>query len=325
MTENYLLKLPINKILNKIFKKFNKKIIKSIILLGSAARNELTTHMCENNIRVISDIEICVLLKPFFIAIMNRKKLYFKIDIYNIEITSTHEFFIKILKTPLVYDLKTTGKLLWGKDIRNKIWINNPKQIPFWEGIRFLYNRLIPFEVLLWKKFNNLPINEKEEYYNTKLLIAIGEFLLIKNRCYFSSYKDKLMYLEKKFGNNNKKMYQILNAFKFKLNYEIEFDNLDSIESTSMMIYGILKRINPYLNSFKIPISTKLFNCFEKIENRDFSNIFSKLKIINIYKISFKILEFYNKSPKKFFKYGDKIELLINEWKNCKEIQSSFI
>ncbi|MFX1392265.1 MAG: hypothetical protein ACFFAH_01705 [Promethearchaeota archaeon] len=324
--KNNIKKLPINKIFEKIFEKFNPKEIKSIILIGSASRNELTTHIGKFNESSISDIEISVFLKSFFLAIrLKKKKFYIKIDKYDIEILFTHILFYKFLRTPLVYDLKTTGKILWGKDIRKSIWINNPKQIPFWEGVRLLYNRLIPFEVLLWKYVNNLPIKKKEEYNHTKLLIAVGEFLMIRDGVFYSSYKDKLNYFEKYSNSQNKIINQVINALKFKLNYDNIFDNLKTIEFTCFLVYEILTKINPKLDSFRIPLSINIFKYLKRIEKRDLKKFFSGLRIIEIYKSAFQYLECYKNYPEKFLEYGKEIQNLVTDWKECLEIQSSFI
>lgn len=313
-----------NKILYEIFIRYNKKNIESIILIGSAARDELTISF-NGSYSVVSDIELCVFFKSFFKAIIYRKKLCLKLNGYSVEIIFTHKYFFEVLKTPLVYDLKTTGKILYGKDLRKKIWINDPEEIPLWEGVRLLYNRLIPFESLIWKNINKLPINKTEKYDNAKLLIAVGEFILIKDGNYVSSYQEKFNLLKKKLPKNNKETRLILDAFKYKLNIKKDFNNIKSLEFTSKIVYRILKRINPNLNLFKIPFTIICFDIYRKIENRTLLKNFSKIEIIQIYERAFQLLEIFIFSPETFSIVGNEIPFLVEKWKNSMQIQSSFL
>lgn len=317
-------KLPIDDILNQIFHICEKKRIKSIILFGSAARNELTISSNKNG-SVISDIEIFVLLKSLFPVFLKKKKIfYLNIDNYKIEFLITHISLIKFLKTPLIYDLKTTGIILWGKDIRKSIWLNNSKQIPQWEGVRLLYNRLIDFELLIWKYKNSIPINKFEEYFNVKLLIALGEYFMIITGNYSPSYWDKLKFLNK-FINKFENMDYIIEALKYKLNIIQDFDSRKLIELTSLKTYKVLKEINPKLKSYRIPFSLKIYKIIKMVLNKNFLNIFSEFKTIQNYKLSFHLLECFIKSPQKFLVDGKKIKNLKNEWDNCITIQSSYL
>lgn len=321
MRETQLI-LPINDILNKIFNISPKNKIKSVLLIGSAARNEITTILDENGF-IVSDIEIIVILKNSFPHRNKNKKLFLLIENYKIEILFTQLLFLKNLKTPLVYDLKTTGKVLWGKDIRNSIWIKDRKEIPYWEGVRILYNRLVPFLVLTWKHINNLPIKKSEEYFATKLLIALDEYLMIKNQSYYSSYKDKLQYLKEKLKKSDI-INLIIDALEYKLNIKKEFNNLLSIQPTCIFVYNLLKKLIPYLDNYKPPPSARIIETLKNVQDRNLLKNFSNLKMIQIYKEVFQLLEIYVKSPQKFKKKGKKINLIYKEWKNTMQIQSSY-
>lgn len=292
-------------------------------MIGSATRNELTQVIDENGF-IISDIEILVILKRFFPFEKKKRKVVFSIGNYKIEILFTHLIFLKILKTPLVYDLKTSGKVLWGNDIRKSIWLRNAKDIPYWEGIRLIYNRLIPFEVLIWKHLNHLEIKKNEEYTNTKLLIAIGEYLMIKNKNYITSYKDKLQYFEDNF-NQNQFITLIVNALKYKLNLNSDYDNLVAIDHTAILVCKILKHINPKLKKFKVPLSIKIIDIIKKVQNRNFNGIFKNLEIFQIYNCAFNLLMNSIDCKEKFLKSRKKINMLYKKWENCLQIQSSYI
>lgn len=315
--------IPTDKILEVIFKRCNKKNIKSIYIIGSAARDEITVQT-DNEGYISSDIEILVFFKSFITALFYRKKIKIKIDFFRIEILFTHQLFIKLLKTPLIYDLKTSGKLLMGKDIRRKIWITKNFEIPYWEGVKFLYNQLIPFELSLWKLKSNLPINKTEEYFNTKLLIAIGEYIMIKEGCFQSYYMEKLNYFKRK-AETNKSFQIIVEALKYKLNINIYFDNIGNFDITCIIVYNILKKINPYINSFKIPPTLKIYNYIKKIKNNDLNKKFSDFKEIQVYKKAFNLLKYYIKDSQKFLNYEREIKNLKNEWEDCLHIHSSYV
>lgn len=316
--------LLINKIYDHIFSRFKKMEIESIILMGSAARNEISFSFENKNQIIVSDLEICVCFKSFLKSIHRRKIYYLDFENIQIEIWFTHKYFLKFIKTPLVYDLKKTGKVIWGKDIRESIWIDKPEQIPYWEGIRLLYNRLIDYLVLLWKLRNENPIQRSDEYYHVKMLIGIGEYIMIKTGHFTSSYRDKLKHIELRFT-KNKMTELIIEALKYKLNIIDEFNNFQNVELTSVIIYKILKKINPYINNFKIPISLKIYQIIQKVLKKDFSALFTKFEMIKIYKNAFKLLEYYINFPSKFLKCGKYIEKLRYDWENCSpDIQSSF-
>lgn len=315
--------IPTDKILGEIFKKCNKKNIKSIYIIGSAARDEITVQT-DNEGYFSSDIEIMVLFKSFITALFYRKKIKIKVDFFRIEILFTHQLLIKLLKTPLIYDLKTSGKLLMGKDIRRKIWITKTFEIPYWEGVKFLYNQLIPFELSLWKLKSNLPISKTEEYFNTKLLIAIGEYIMIKEGCFQPYYMEKLNYFKKK-AETNKVFQIIVEALKYKLNININFDNIGNFDITCIIAYNLLKKINPYINSFNIPPTLKIYNYIKKIKNNDFKKKISDFKEIQVYKKAFNLLKYYIKDSQKFLNYEREIKNLKNEWEDCLHIHSSYV
>jgi len=314
--------LPIKKILKKVFQISDKKCIKSIILVGSGATNELTRDPDKSDF-LISDIEIAVFYKYFTDYIFKKRRIKIKIDNYSVDISFTHILSQKFLKTPLIYTLKVYGIILWGKDIKKAIWIDDFKKIPHWEAVRLIYNRLIPFLMSIWKYKKNLKISRYEEYNHIKLLIAIGEYFMIKNGNFRCTYKDKLIFLEQNFKNINK-IIQILDALKYKLNLIKDFNSKKNIDFTILLTFNILKKIE--LNFFKIPLSFKIFNFCKKIKNREYQHLFSNYEIIKIYQKSYQLLILYLKDQKKFLEYGNEIKNLNNRWYHSSEqILSSYI
>jgi len=91
------------------------------------------------------------------------------------------------------------------------------------------------------------------------------------------------------------------------------------------LVHNILKKINPKLNSFKIPKSIKLFQIVKRIENRDFLILFRELDILQIYKNAFDLLGSYINSPSAFLESEKVIKDLVYEWKKSIQIRSSYI
>ncbi len=169
-------------------------ILKSVYITGSAAKEQRTIMKYEGKTTILSDLEFVIIPATiwFFIKIniFYRKIFSFKWQGYNVEITPVLPFMINRAKTPFIHGLKFDSVLLFGNDLRNQIKINNTKEIPRWEAMRLLYNRMIESIPALIKEKGDLE--NKDRYLIIKLYIAICDVYLILNKIFINDYKEKL-------------------------------------------------------------------------------------------------------------------------------------
>lgn len=171
---------------------------RSIILSGSFGRGEATVVEKNGKIKFLSDCE--VILIPYK-WIFNRRKLNefernfhrrtgLKVEIWGF--TSTLYLLLpflnrKIKPTIANYDLKYGSKVIYGKNYLDKIPAFKPENIPLWEGLRLMLNRMA--EALEYFSLDN-PTDELL-FWTDKIVLACQDALLLSIGKYTSSYRER--------------------------------------------------------------------------------------------------------------------------------------
>lgn len=185
----------IEELKKEIFSRFHPK---SIILAGSFGRGEATVIEENGKLKFLSDCE--VILIPYK-WIFNRGKLEkFEQDFYKrtglkVEIwgfTPTLYLFLtflskKIRPTIANYDLKYGSKVIYGKNYLEKIPNFKPEDIPLWEGIRLMLNRMA--EALEYFSIKN-PTKEML-FWTDKIVLACRDSLLLLLKEYTPSFRQR--------------------------------------------------------------------------------------------------------------------------------------
>jgi len=170
---------------------------KSIIISGSFGRGEATVIEENGKLKFLSDCE--VILIPYK-WIFNREKLekfeqnFYKKTGLKVEIwgfTPTLYLFLpflskKIRPTIANYDLKYGSKVIHGKNYLDKIPAFKPEDIPLWEGIRLILNRMA-------EALEHFSLNPSDEmlFWTDKIVLACQDSLLLLLKEYTPSYRER--------------------------------------------------------------------------------------------------------------------------------------
>ena len=171
---------------------------KSIILSGSFGRGEATVIEENGKLKFLSDCEVTII--PYK-CIFSRSKIdEFESNFYgrtglNVGIWgATHSFYLitpfinkKLKPTIGNYDLKYGSQVIYGKDYLKKIPNFKPEDIPLWEGLRLLFNRMA--EALV--HFSVEKPSEEMVFWTDKIVLACQDALLLSLGEYHYSYRKR--------------------------------------------------------------------------------------------------------------------------------------
>lgn len=198
----YVENSKVNEKVAKVIEELKRELVfqfypKSIIISGSFGRGEATVIEENGKLKFLSDCE--VILIPYK-WIFNRGKLEkFEQDFYKrtglkVEIwgfTPTLYLFLpflnkKIKPTIANYDLKYGSKVIYGKDYLEKIPNFKPEDIPLWEGIRLILNRMA-------EALEHFSLNPSDEmlFWTDKIVLACQDGLLLLLNEYTPSYRER--------------------------------------------------------------------------------------------------------------------------------------
>lgn len=185
----------IEKLKEEIISRFRPK---SIILTGSFGRGEATVVEENERLKFLSDCEIILIPYKW---VFNRRKIeefeenFYKRTGLKVEIwgfTPTLYLFLPLLSkrmkpTMANYDLKYGSKVIYGKDYLKKIPNFKPEDIPLWEGIRLLFNRMA--EAIEY--FSLGSPNEELIFWTDKIILACQDAFLLSLGKYHPSYRKR--------------------------------------------------------------------------------------------------------------------------------------
>jgi len=192
----------LNERVAKIIEELREEIVsrfrpKSIIITGSFGRKEAKVVEEGGKLKFLSDCE--VVLIPYKWIFSRRKldeferKFYertgLKVEIWGFAPTIylCIPFLSKRMK-PLIanYDLKYGSKVVYGKNYLERIPRFTPEDIPVWEGIRLLLNRMA-------EALEHFSINGSDEmvFCCDKIVLACQDALLLTISMYAPSYRER--------------------------------------------------------------------------------------------------------------------------------------
>lgn len=121
------------------------------------------------------------------------------------------------------YDLKHSSLVLYGQNIIKNIPDVSAQDIPLWEGIRLMLNRMA--EALKYFPLDNKKRDETI-YWTNKVVIACQDALLLSVKKYHSSYKSRnLMFQEllpEQFGKLNQRLPKFLSLASRATDYKLK-------------------------------------------------------------------------------------------------------
>lgn len=180
----------------------------AIVLSGSLGRGEATAYQKNGQVNLISDLEIGCIDKNWLKKRHFRKLELFLVKKYDIDLTLN--FFLPRRFTKCVpvnwapvgsplsidqYELMKAARFIYGPDPRRHGPEVNSDDIPTWEGIRLLFNRMA--EVMDAVSLG-MPSGEKKlKKACNKLLIASGDVILLCARQYHHLYRERMKILKK--------------------------------------------------------------------------------------------------------------------------------
>jgi hypothetical protein len=172
----------------------------AITLLGAAARNETTFSPSGE---LLSDLDFLVILKAsnrwaFWRTLRQLRDRLTQVE--RLAFASPIHFHVGLgsalpaywsQATPLMWEFRVNGRVLYG-DRAVTTWplIQTSQQIPAWEGLRLVANRLCE---LLGSLSADLPaVNMICRYNCLKLILACSEAALIAQGLYRATYRERL-------------------------------------------------------------------------------------------------------------------------------------
>lgn len=170
---------------------------RSIILAGSLGRGEATVATRNGAFELLSDAE--VILIPNWSVLSRRKLRSFSDEFWREHglkasisgIIPTLQLALPVIARgtrPTIdkYDLRYGSRVIYGADNLRRIGEMRPQDIPVWEGVRLLYNRMA--EAL--EVFPGGPSTEMA-YRLDKVVFACRDSLLLTSRRYDPSYESR--------------------------------------------------------------------------------------------------------------------------------------
>ena len=276
-----------------------KKIVpffapKSIILRGSFGRDEVSFGWINEKITYYSDCEIIVINpKNQFkkniteIATELSNELQLKVEIADLE--PELKYFLKfglvkyIIPTIDNYELKYGSKVIYGENFLEKLPIFNAKDIPIWEGIRLILNRMIECSHYfnLYNQLTEISDQQKNNlyYWINKLILACQDALLILIKKYHYSYRTRNKIFVHTYLDNFSNIHHdvpsflqlTIHATKFKLNHNQEISK--DLSSYWFIVSAIVDKV------FRHIINTVMN--FEFVSYFDFHKDYLTNKCIN--------------------------------------------
>lgn len=202
---------------NEIIMRFHPK---AIILNGSFGKGEVTLIEDSRGLRFLSDCEVIIIPYKY---IFNRSKVDefesnfdertgLKVGVSGVKLSiySLFHFLNRKLKPTIAnYDLKWGSKVIYGKNYLGRIPDVKPEEIPLWEGIKLLLNRMA--EALEYFSFKNH--NEEMVFWTDKIILACQDALLLSLGEYHYSYRKKNEMFQNLFPENFEELKEELQNF----------------------------------------------------------------------------------------------------------------
>ena len=229
----------------------------AILLSGSWGRGEGTVREENGHVKILSDFEIITVTKLLkyrgeIASLAERLSDELGVEI-NIAVVHPKRFLNNQIRnlsfgfgrpTIVMYEIKTASKVLYGNKNLLKLNPIKPEQIPIWEGLRLLLNRLIEGAYYREKSFE-----EQYRRFLAKIIISCGDAALIMMGKYHFSYEKRWKILQNLIDNRGPLAFMmdfidiIQRAYDFKLlGLKGEFDSKKINLLVDLTLREILKR-----------------------------------------------------------------------------------
>lgn len=245
MLRDSIVEEHIHNIVERITKRLVEEIRpKVVVLSGSLARGEATAYRKDGCINMISDFEIGCVDQLWLKRWRLRKLAPVLAKAHNIDLTLN--FFLPrrfsqsvptnwaLVGSPLTidqYELMKAARFIYGPDPRGDGPDVSSDDIPVWEGIRLLFNRMVELtEAVLLEE----PVRGKGSLKAcNKMLTASGDALLLSAGRYHHLYRERMRYFQEISLSHTlvcsvlspTERSSIIQAYHFKL-YPQEYDSL---------------------------------------------------------------------------------------------------
>ena len=166
--------------------------IVSLILYGGFGRGEGSVVVDGDNIRPLNDYDFMAVSRHPLPAYRSFRRFIQGLDSrvsgYTIDVMIRPLWFMKRRHMSVFYyELKNSGKVLWGRDVLSLIPQIDANGIPLSDGICTLFNRLMSLMEAYGVDDKKLVI-----YQCNKAVLTCMEILLLKAKRYHWSYKERL-------------------------------------------------------------------------------------------------------------------------------------
>lgn len=178
----------------------------SLILIGSFGRGEVTAAVNDGKLRCLSDVDIILITNRYVSkGILDRlsselsRKTGLEVGIANGSPEmrlhmAMYKLFHKAWRPSIDdYDMKYGSRVLHGKDYLAEMPDFNPQDIPVWEGLRLIFNRMIEALAYFSGDVTNVYLSEEEEQRllsaTSKIILACQDALLLSVGKYHHSYR----------------------------------------------------------------------------------------------------------------------------------------
>lgn len=291
--------------IDKIIDEINEEIVdiicseyypRSVILKGSFGRNEPTYLINDDGtITFLSDYEIEIISVRYLmsrllsancgmISLKNEKIRLLDINLGGIKLSAYSLFpasYRFLDATMANYDLKYGSKTIYGNNYIENIKDFHPTDIPLWEGIKLIFNRIA--EALYYFSIDNIsnpPDKESENlfFWTNKIILACQDALLILKGYYDPSYERRNKVFQRIYPHNfkdlNEKIPHFLSLTVMATNYKLGSINkyieniidfwFEIVEICDLVLrYIMLEGLNIQFNSY-IDFQKKLEHSISK-------------------------------------------------------------
>ena len=244
---------------NEIIREGKRRGIVSLILYGGFARGEGSAIIEGDNIRPLNDYDFMAVSSHPLPAYKSFRKfiqgMNSRISGYTIDVMIRPLWFMKRRHASVFfYEMKNSGKVLWGKDVLSLMPEIDPDKIPMSDGIRTLFNRLMSLLEAYGAEDRKFVV-----YQCNKAVLTCMEILLLQAKKYRGSYKERLSVFKSIFESSFPDLFKELPGFmdmvekatQFKLFPDFNLYPLansigggqDLWEKTAFLYYRILEKM----------------------------------------------------------------------------------
>jgi hypothetical protein len=195
----------------------------SLFLTGSFGRGEATVRERDGRPEFLSDLEVVAVSRRYpwqqltgqsdRLARELHRTTAIEVGISGLALSlaAACPFLFRALRpTMMNYDLKYGSQLFHGTDIRTRLPAWTPEDVPLWEGLRLLFNRM---SAALWMLYRGGFTAGEKTFGIYKVVLACQDVLLLGHGRYDSSYAARLALTKQLLEESSGEPYDTLKPF----------------------------------------------------------------------------------------------------------------